>query len=164
MDITERIRDFVSPHLARLAEIDIIAEADPEQGLDHLAKFIASLIREGATTDELREILARLDRIEQTLKEIKMSQSDIDSAVATDTALLSDLTAQTAAISAAQTALAAEIASLQGAGVDTSGLDAINAQLAAAQAPLDAAVAALTASSQPAPPADGTDGSVTPGA
>jgi len=100
------------------------------------------------------EVLRVLDRIDaqlcainEKLENIIMSQSDIDAAVATDTALLADLTTQTAAIAAAQAAFAAEIATLQGQGVDTSALDAINAQLAAAQAPLDAAVTALTAAS-----------------
>lgn len=163
-----RIREELSPHLATLADIEHAAEQDPEAGLRNLARFIAGLIRDGAASSELREILARLDAIEHTLKEIQMSQSDIDAAVATDTALLGDLTTQTAAIGAAQAAFAAEIASLQSQGVDTSGLDAINAQLAAARAPLDAAVAALTAASgtpgatQPNPAAG--DGSATPGA
>ena len=86
---------------------------------------------------------------------MSMSQYDIDAAVAEDNALITDLTTQTAAIAAAQTAFAAEIAALQAQGVDTSGLDAANAQLTAAQAPLDAAVSALTAASAPpaTPPA-----------
>lgn len=90
-----------------------------------------------------------LGLILEKLEKITMSQSDIDAAVSTDTALLNDLATQTAAIGAAQTAFAAEIATLQAAGVDTSGLDAVNAQLAAAQAPLDAAVAAISAASAP---------------
>lgn len=104
-------------------------------------------------------ILGRIDTelhdINEKLEAIKMSQSDIDAAVATDTALLNDLTTQTAAITAAQQALATEIANLQAQGVNTQALDAINTQLAAAQAPLDAAVSALTATAAPpaAPPA-----------
>lgn len=97
----------------------------------------------------LNHIDAQICAINANIEEIKMSQSDIDAAVATDTALLSDLTTQTAAIAAAQAAFAAEIATLQGQGVNTDALDAINAQLAAAQAPLDAAVSALTAASAP---------------
>lgn len=85
------------------------------------------------------------------------AQDDINAAVAEDTTLLTDLATQTAAIQAAQSAFAAEIAKLEAQGVDTSGLAAANTQLAAAQAPLDAAVAALTAASQPPaiPPAAG---------
>lgn len=80
------------------------------------------------------------------------SQDDIDAAVAEDSTLLSDLTVQVAAVTAAQQAFAAEIAALQTQGVDTSGLVTANAQLAAAQAPLDAAVAALTAAATPPAP------------
>lgn len=76
------------------------------------------------------------------------AQDDVNAAVAEDTALLADLTTQTAAISAAQTALAAYIASLP-AGVDTSALDAVNAQLVTAQPVLDSAVTSLTSTVPP---------------
>jgi hypothetical protein len=99
-------------------------------------------------------LAARLDAIDRKLEMIMAAQDDIDAAVAEDSTLLADLSAQVTAVAAAQAAFAAEIASLQSAGVDTSGLVTVNAALAAAQAPLDAAVAALTAASAPpAPPA-----------
>jgi hypothetical protein len=115
---------------------------------------------------DLTGITERLDRIETTLKEIKMSQSDIDSATSAIQAEVADLGTQDAAILAAQQAFAAEIAGLQGAGADTSGLVAATAALLQAQGANDSTVAALTAASEPAPaspPADGGDGSVPAG-
>lgn len=94
-----------------------------------------------------------LETINTKLEFIMAAQDDINAAVAEDTALLADLTTQAQAIGAAQAAFATEIANLQSQGVDTSGLVAANEQLAAAQAPLDAAVAALTAASAPPAPA-----------
>lgn len=106
--------------------------------------------------DFLAEILVLVVDLNRKADKIMTAQDDINAAVAEDTSLLADLTTQTQAIGAAQAAFAAEIASLQSQGVDTSGLDAANAQMAAAQAPLDAAVAALTAASAPpAAPAAG---------
>jgi hypothetical protein len=101
---------------------------------------------------------AVLARIQTNLEKIAMSQSDIDAAVTTDTALLTDLTTQTAAIGTAQTALEAEIGALKTANpaLDLSGLDAVNTQLQAAQPALDTAVAGLTAASDGVPPAPAT--------
>jgi hypothetical protein len=72
--------------------------------------------------------------------------------VAEDNSLLTDLSAQVSAVQAAQAAFEAQISALSAQGVDTSGLVTANEQLAAAQAPLDAAVQALTAASAPPAP------------
>ena len=83
-----------------------------------------------------------------------MSQSDIDSATAEIEAEVADLGTQDAAILAAQNAFTAEIAALNGQGVNTTALVAATAKLLAAQGADDAAVAALTAAATPpAPPA-----------
>jgi len=89
-----------------------------------------------------------LARIESTQEKILMSQADINSAVSQENAEVADLATQDAAILAAQTALTAEIATLQAAnpGVDTSGLVTATAALLTAQGADDSTVAALTAS------------------
>jgi hypothetical protein len=104
----------------------------------------------GIGAGDAAEIRATLATITTQLEAVMAAQDDINAAIATDTTLLTDLTVQVAAVTAAQAAFAAEITTLQGQGVDTAGLVTINAQLAAAQAPLDAAVTALTAAAAPA--------------
>jgi len=95
---------------------------------------------------------ARLDAIDEQLRRIMSSQQDIDAAAAEDNSLLTDLGTQVTAVQAAQAAFEAQISQLSSQGVDTSGLVTANEQLAAAQAPLDAAVQALTAASTPPAP------------
>jgi hypothetical protein len=99
---------------------------------------------------QIRHSLAELNRKADI---IMANQDDIDAAVAEDNTLIADLGIQVSQVQAAQAAFAAEIANLAAQGVDTSGLVAANDQLAAAQVPLDAAVASLTAASQPPAPA-----------
>jgi hypothetical protein len=110
----------------------------------------------GIGAGDAAEIRATLATITTQLEAVMAAQDDINAAIATDTTLLTDLTVQVAAVTAAQAAFAAEITTLQGQGVDTAGLVTINAQLAAAQAPLDAAVTALTAAAAPAAPPPST--------
>ena len=97
-------------------------------------------------------LAARLDAIDEQLRRIMAAQDDINAAVAEDNTLLTDLGTQVTAVQAAQTAFEAQISQLSGQGVDTSGLVTANEALAAAQAPLDAAVQALTAASTPPAP------------
>ena len=97
-------------------------------------------------------LAARLDAIDEKLERIMTAQDDINAAVAEDNSLLTDLGTQVTAVQAAQAAFEAQISQLSSQGVDTSGLVTANEQLAAAQAPLDAAVQALTAASTPATP------------
>jgi len=73
----------------------------------------------------LGQILASVQRIEQIVRQIRMGQADIDTQVQRIAQAVTDL-------GAAVTAVQAEIASLQGQGVDTSGLDAAVAQLGTA--------------------------------
>ena len=102
----------------------------------------------------LREINARLHRIEQQQEKIIMSQSDIDNATAEIEAEVTDLATQDAAILAAQNEFTAELAALNGQGVNTTALVAAAAKLLAAQGANDTTVAALTAAAAPpAPPA-----------
>ena len=79
-------------------------------------------------------------------------QANIDAAVAQDTAAVTDLGTQDAAIVAAQNALLAEIQTLQTQGVDTTQLAAASASLATALGANDQTVAALTAAAQPGTP------------
>jgi hypothetical protein len=97
-------------------------------------------------------LAARLDAILEKLEKIMTAQDDINAAVAEDNTLLTDLGTQVTAVQAAQAAFAAQISQLSSQGVDTSGLVTANEALTAAQAPLDAAVQALTAASTPATP------------
>jgi chromosome segregation ATPase len=121
----------------------------------HNGDQIAAVLHgQQALARDLRAIKRALGIIQTEQEHIMSEQDDINSAVATDTALITDLSTQVTAVQAAQAAFAAEIATLEAGGVDTSGLVAINEQLAAAQAPLDAAVQALTAASVPAAPAE----------
>jgi hypothetical protein len=173
VDLTDMIRDEISPALARLAEIDQVAESNPEEGLRLLARFFAGLIRDGASSSELRAIDARLERIEHNLKEIAMTeQQDVDAATAQLTATDNDVKALTGQVTAGQQAFDTAITTLEGqiaAGqpVDTTQLKAAQLVLAGDQPSLDAAVAALAADpnltpSTPAAPSG--DGSATPSA
>lgn len=108
-----------------------------------------------------REILAALEEIKQLveannqelaavnqrLERIEMSQSDIDAVTSQIEGEVTDLGTQDAAILAAQNAFAAEIATLEGAGVNTANLVAAAAQLATAFGANDTDVANLTAAS-----------------
>lgn len=129
MEIITRIREELSPHLATLAEIEQASAADPEQGLDHLARFIAGLIRDGATSAELREILARLERIEKKVDHMTSQQDELNTDVANLTGAVSTIQQaeqdNTTAVSNVAAALAALQAS-QGTGqpLDLSGLEA----------------------------------------
>jgi hypothetical protein len=69
-----RIREELSPHLAILADIEKAADANAEDGLQHLARFIAGLIRDGAASSELREILEHLKVIDTKLEKIMTDQ------------------------------------------------------------------------------------------
>jgi hypothetical protein len=100
-----------------------------------------------------REILRALEEINEKLGEILMSQSDIDNVTAEIEAEVTDLGTKDAAILAAQNAFTAEIATLQGQGVNTTALVAAAAQLVAAHGANDSTVAALTAASAPPAPA-----------
>lgn len=101
---------------------------------------------------QLTRISEQLDRIDHKETKIMSAQDDINAAITVDTALLNDLTSQASAIAAAQAAFQQEITSLQGQGVDTSGLVAVNEQLTAAQQALDSSVSSLTTASQPPAP------------
>ena len=85
---------------------------------------------------------------------IMASQDDINAATTAVEGEVADLSAKDDAIEAAQAALLAEIQTLQGNGVDTTALVAATADLLTAQGADDATVAALTAASQPTPPAE----------
>lgn len=171
MDIVDRIREEISPHLVTLADIEHVAEQDSEAGLQHLARFFASLIREGATASELREIVARLDRIEHTLERfMSEQQQDVDAATAQLTATDNDIKALAGQVTAGQQAFDTAIATLEaqiaaGQTVDTTQLKAAQLVLAGDQPSLDAAVAALAAdpnlTPSPAPAAPSGDGTVT---
>lgn len=91
-----------------------------------------------ALEDKLDHVLERLETMQHQLKEITMSQADVDAAV---TALQADETGLDASVQAIQ----AEIAALNGQGVNT---DALTAEVNNLQAHV-ASVAALA----PAPPA-----------
>lgn len=93
-----------------------------------------------STFPYLHDVLIRLARIESKLNAalrgettLMTAADDIAQAIAVDTALLGDLTAVPAAIGAARDQLLLEIADLKDKGVDTSGLAAATAQLAAAR-------------------------------
>jgi uncharacterized protein (UPF0335 family) len=177
LDILDRIREEISPHLVTLADIDRVAEQDSEAGLQHLARFFASLIRDGATASELREVIARLDRIEKNQeKQMSEQQQDVDAATAQLTATDNDVKALAGQVTAGQQAFDTAIANLEaqiaaGQPVDTSELKAAQAVLAGDQPSLDAAVAAL-ASDPALTPAPGStqvnpsagDGTATPSA
>ena len=92
-------------------------------------------------------LAARLDAIDEQLRRIMAAQDDINAAVAEDNTLVTDLGTQVTAVQAAQAAFEVQISQLSSPGVDTSGLVTANEALAAAQAPLDAAVQALTSAS-----------------
>jgi hypothetical protein len=168
-----RIREELSPHLATLADIEKAADANAEDGLQHLARFIAGLIRDGAASSELREILARLDRIERKVDHMTSQQDELNTDVANLTAAVGTIqqaeTDNTTAVSAVAAALAALLAS-QGNSepLDLSGLEAaINGSadgtvpgLVQAAASVTAGVAAV----QGLVPAAPGDGSATPSA
>jgi hypothetical protein len=97
VDLIDAIRREISPHLSTLAEIEHAAEGDAEQGLQHLAAFVATLMRDGATCTELAAITARLASIEKTMEDKIMSgltdlQANITAMQAEWTTFLSDLT------------------------------------------------------------------------
>jgi hypothetical protein len=119
--------------------------ADEGTVLHTAAEFHDRLTRDrDITPGTAREILQSLVGINRKLDIMSQQQDDINAAVAQDNSLLADLGTQVQAVADAQAKFDAEIVTLRGQGVDTSGLVAANQQLAAAQAPLDAAVSALT--------------------
>lgn len=158
---TDLIREFVSPHLAKLAEIDEMTVRDPEAGLQHLARFFASLIRDGAASSELREILARLDRIEKKVDHMTSQQDELNTDVQALSAALGDVATQTGSAVTIAGQIQAEIASLQSANpaLDLSGLDALAQSATATASGLDGAVSQLAALvPAPVPTGDGTAG------
>jgi len=124
--IAEYIRDEVSPHLATLARLETEAAGDPEALMRLIARFTASLIRDGASSSELRAVLARLESIEKTMEDKIMSgltdlQANITAMQAEWTTFLADLTAalgnedSDAAVEAAAQLVAAQTSAMQAA-------------------------------------------------
>lgn len=97
-------------------------------------------------------------------KIMTQQQSDVDAATAFDTQLDTDIKALTAQVTNGVAAFDAAIAALKAANpdVDTTGLVAAQAVLAGDQPDLDAAVAAMTADPNIAPPASATTEGATP--
>lgn len=99
--------------------------------------------------DKLSDIAFALLRIERKLDQIMTAQDDINAAVATVTALLTDLQAQTAQLATDLQTLTTE---LQGQGVDTTALNQVTSQVAGIQQALDQGVTAITNLATPPPP------------
>lgn len=169
MDITDRVREYLSPHLARLSEIDQLAEHDAEAGLEHLSRFIADLIRDAAPS-ELREVIARLDSIETKLERIMTEQSQNQAQIDTDVAGIEDalgaINTAEQANGAAVAAVAAAFAAFQAAQTpdNLAALDQAVTDAQAAAAGVSSGVSAVQAlvpgAPAPAPSGDGTgDGS-----
>lgn len=125
MDIIAVIREEISPHLKTLAEIEHAASGDPEAAVQLIARFVASLIRDGANTNELREIIARLDRIESNQEKTVSGLTDLNANIAALqaewTTFLADMTTalsnedSDAAVEAAAQLVAQQTAALQAA-------------------------------------------------
>ena len=128
--------DLIQAQLDQMsAQLDSIAS---QQG--QVTTVDARVVRLGV---QLTEVLSMLSVDLANEETLMATQDDINAAVTEDTNLLGDLSAQSAAIAAAQVAIAAWIAANPS--VDTSGLVTANDQLAAGQAGLDTAVTNLTA-------------------
>jgi hypothetical protein len=125
VDIIAVIREEISPHLKTLAEIEHAASGDPEAAVQLVARFVASLIRDGANTNELREIIARLDRIESNQEKTVSGLTDLNANIAALqaewTTFLADMTTalsnedSDAAVEAAAQLVAQQTAALQSA-------------------------------------------------